>query len=162
MNGIKTSDAENGKRARRAFVLWPLVFFGSLVVFDQWTKYLAFSTGFGNFLNKLRPIFAKEIFVNSAFAFSWPVPTWLIFPIYFFILAGLVIYLIRNYNKFNTRQAAAWLLIFAGAGSNIGERVINGYVKDFIYIWHGIFNFADIYILVGILMLLLPKKPAQL
>ena len=50
-------------------------------------------------------------------------------------------------------------LIIAGAFSNIFDRAINNYVLDFIYLhykdfyWPA-FNFADIYITIGILMIL--------
>ena len=56
----------------------------------------------------------------------------------------------------------AWMLIFAGAASNIGERILLGYVRDFIYItfykWTGVYNAADFYILIGIVILLFVNK----
>ena len=51
-------------------------------------------------------------------------------------------------------------VIIAGALSNIADRTLNGYVIDFIYLhykdfyWPA-FNFADIYISVGICMIVL-------
>ena len=52
------------------------------------------------------------------------------------------------------------LLIIAGAISNIGDRLINNFVLDFIllhynqYYWPA-FNFADIYISIGIIMIII-------
>jgi lipoprotein signal peptidase len=50
-------------------------------------------------------------------------------------------------------------MIFAGAASNIGERILLGYVRDFIYIslykWTGVYNAADGYIILGIVLLLI-------
>ena len=52
------------------------------------------------------------------------------------------------------------VLIIAGALSNIFDRAINNYVLDFIYLhykdfyWPA-FNFADIYITLGVLMILI-------
>ena len=52
------------------------------------------------------------------------------------------------------------LFILAGAISNIGDRLINNYVLDFIffhykqYYWPA-FNFADIYISAGILIIII-------
>ena len=51
------------------------------------------------------------------------------------------------------------LIIISGAISNIIDRILNGYVIDFIYLnyrdlyWPA-FNFADIYITLGIIMIL--------
>ena len=52
------------------------------------------------------------------------------------------------------------VIIIAGAMGNIIDRLFNGYVIDFIYLhykdfyWPA-FNFADIYITIGIIMILL-------
>ena len=51
------------------------------------------------------------------------------------------------------------LIIISGAISNIIDRILNGYVIDFIYLnYRGLywpaFNFADIYITLGIIMIL--------
>ena len=52
------------------------------------------------------------------------------------------------------------LIIIAGAISNIGDRFINNYVLDFIflhykqYYWPA-FNFADIYISTGVLLIII-------
>ena len=53
----------------------------------------------------------------------------------------------------------ALVIIIAGAISNIFDRFINGYVIDFIFLhykdfyWPA-FNFADIYISLGIIMMI--------
>ena len=52
------------------------------------------------------------------------------------------------------------ILIFAGASANIIDRAYNGYVIDFIYLHYNqfywpAFNFADIYISIGILLIIL-------
>ena len=52
------------------------------------------------------------------------------------------------------------LIIISGALSNIFDRMLNGYVIDFIYLhyksffWPA-FNFADIYITIGIIMIVI-------
>ena len=51
-------------------------------------------------------------------------------------------------------------IIITGALANILDRIINGYVIDFIYLhlnkfyWPA-FNFADIYITIGIIMIII-------
>ena len=53
------------------------------------------------------------------------------------------------------------LLIIAGAISNIGDRLLNNYVLDFIFLHYNqqyywpAFNFADIYISIGILIIII-------
>jgi signal peptidase II len=105
--------------------------------------------------------FCKHIigrqFHNAAFAFSLPVPVSLIYLIYVLVLGAMVYYLIKNYQRLPFASKLAWLIIFAGAISNIGERVMLGYVRDFIFIifyrWTGVYNLADGYILLGIIIL---------
>jgi lipoprotein signal peptidase len=123
---------------RKAGVFYFLI----LIVTDQTVKYLA-----------------HNIFRNSNFAFSLPLPAWLMFAVYFIVILAMLIYVIQNYRHFGTGQALAWLLIFAGALSNVGERIYFGYVRDFIYIyfyrWVGVYNLADGYIILGILILVM-------
>ena len=59
----------------------------------------------------------------------------------------------------NPLEKWGFLFIIAGAVSNLGDRIINDYVLDFIYIhykefyWPA-FNFADIYITIGVLIII--------
>ena len=74
--------------------------------------------------------------------------------------AGLLIisrHLLKNYQQLDAWQAWAWLLIVAGAVSNLGERAVFGHVRDWIYVtayWTGVYNLADGYILAGAALLL--------
>ncbi len=56
-------------------------------------------------------------------------------------------------------EAISWVLILSGAISNIIERLLFGYVKDWFYVswlgYIGVYNLADGYILVGIILLVL-------
>ena len=60
-----------------------------------------------------------------------------------------------------SNQIEKWgfLFILIGAVSNLGDRIINNYVLDFIYIhykdfyWPA-FNFADVYITIGVLIII--------
>lgn len=81
-------------------------------------------------------------------------PPWII------ISVGLVIIIFLFNWMLNTKSMIekwAILFIIAGAISNIGDRIINNYVLDFIYFHYNqyywpAFNFADIYISLGILL----------
>src|SRR4051812_9350598 len=95
------------------------------------------------FADQLAKHFARHIFRNGAFAFSIPLPTALIYIVYLIVLAAMAGYCAKNFRKFSVAQQWAWLLIFSGAVSNIAERLVLGYVRDFIYIvfykWTGIY-----------------------
>ncbi len=110
-----------------------------LIGVDQLAKYWAVSYG--------------HVFRNYQFAFSTPLPVPLMYFIYAVILGIIVWYVWTHYKRFTPLESLAWVAIAAGAISNIGERILNGYVKDFIYLFSGVFNFADFYILFGIVLL---------
>ncbi len=122
--------------------------------FFSWGVFLLVLVG----LDQLVKTYAHNVFKNNFFAFSLPLPVWLMYLVYATVLAGMVYYCVKNYRVFSLLQTLAWTLIFAGAVSNIGERITLGYVRDFIYILNGVFNLADGYIIAGVLMLLLSKN----
>jgi len=88
--------------------------------------------------------------------FSGIIPPWLIVMIGS-IITIIVIYLMTKASS--VIEEWGLVLIIAGALSNIIDRAINNYVLDFIYLhykdfyWPA-FNFADIYITFGVLMIL--------
>lgn len=136
----------------RSFVFW----FTGLVLLDQIIKFVVFrfvSVARHVVLNE-EQILGIQLLKNFDFAFSLRVPEPIIFLIYIVVLAVMLIYIKNNFRTFDAKSILAWTFIVSGAISNIVERVIFGYVKDFIYIvGGGIFNFADFYILFGIALL---------
>ena len=88
--------------------------------------------------------------------FSGIIPPWLI-VIIGSIITIIVIYLMTKASS--VVEEWGLVLIIAGALSNIIDRAINNYVLDFIYLhykdfyWPA-FNFADIYITIGVIMIL--------
>ncbi len=129
----------SNKNKNESKYLLPFVFL-FLISVDQFTKF-----------------FSGNVFKNSVFAFSLPLPVWLIYTIYALVLGAMLGYCLKNYQKFSRQQSLAWVVIFSGAVSNIGERIILGYVRDWIFILSGIFNLADLYIIAGIVLLLLQQ-----
>jgi lipoprotein signal peptidase len=115
-----------------------------LIAMDQASKYLSAVHG--------------RIFRNYLFAFSLPVPWWLMYLFYAGILATIAWYVLRRHRAFSGRESFAWTLVLAGSISNISERLFTGYVKDFIYLFTGVFNLADFYIILGIILLLLIRS----
>src|SRR3989338_3500989 len=119
--------------------------FAIFIIIDQASKY-----------------FAPNIYQNHFFAFSLPVNFYAMYAVYFFGIAGIIFYLIKHFENLSVRVLAAWTLILSGAFSNVGERIILGFARDWIYIGSGIFNLADGYIIVGIIMLILNPKSEKL
>lgn len=125
---------------------WTVGFF-LLVAIDQLTKRL--------------PV---PMFLNDRFAFSLPLPIWAMYGIYIVVLGGSAWYVWPRWRVLAGWQRLAWLLVWAGAVSNIGERLVLGYVRDWIYVLTGVFNLADGYILLGIAILLFynPQNPTDI
>lgn len=73
------------------------------------------------------------------------------------LLLILLLYFAKKELNLNSKLAQYLLaLVFAGGISNLIDRLYNGYVIDFISIWiWPTFNFADIYITIGILLLII-------
>ncbi|MBL8029727.1 MAG: signal peptidase II [Candidatus Doudnabacteria bacterium] len=118
------------------------VFFISIfVLIDQITKFISLS-----------------IFRNYNFAFSLPVPVWIMYIIYTAVLFFVLKYVVQNFIRFGILELLSWILILAGAFSNIFERIFLGYVRDWIYIFSGVFNLADIYIIFAVIYLLVQNK----
>ena len=73
------------------------------------------------------------------------------------LVTSLIYYLMIN--SFKRLEKLAYFIIIIGALSNILDRIINSYVVDFIslhydnFYWPA-FNLADIYITIGIIMLI--------
>ena len=86
-----------------------------------------------------------------------------ILPAWFFICIGCIIILVLCIFYLKSKDSLekwGYCYILAGAFGNILDRIFNGYVIDFIYFhyqdfyWPA-FNFADIYITLGVCMILL-------
>ena len=79
--------------------------------------------------------------------------------VFFGFVVSVIIFFMMHYAS-NNIEKWGYLIILIGAFSNIFDRMINGHVIDFIYFhykdfyWPA-FNFADIYITIGIIMILL-------
>lgn len=105
-------------------------------------------------VDQVSKLFVKNPFQNFNFAFSLPVPVVFMYLIYLVVLVAIVLFLKKQFSTLRTSQKIAWSLILGGAISNIGERIVLGYVRDFIPLLDGILNIADLVILAGIAILL--------
>jgi len=88
--------------------------------------------------------------------FSGILAPWIIILVGVAVTFFIVFWMFQISNKL---EKWGFLFIITGAVSNLGDRIINEYVLDFIHMhykdfyWPA-FNFADIYITVGVLIVL--------
>ena len=137
-----------------------IIFFCFLVFLDFITKQAAFNLINLNQIISIAPFVDLTHVHNYGISFglfAGLLPMWLIVLLGVIVVILLIFWVIKTSNKI---EKWAILLIIAGAISNIGDRLINNYVLDFIllsykqFYWPA-FNFADIYISVGVLMIIM-------
>ncbi len=136
----------------------------SVVIVDQLTKQLA-----DNLLVYQRPLpiipfFNLTLTYNQGAAFSFLADAggwqrWFFLVLSLIISLGLIVWLIRL-GAYEKRLAAGLSLILGGAVGNLIDRVVYGYVIDFIDVyyahWHWpAFNIADSAITIGAILLIM-------
>jgi signal peptidase II len=75
------------------------------------------------------------------------------------IASGLICFWLKNLPRARRHEAVAWSLVLGGALGNLIDRILYGYVIDFLDLYYGewhwpAFNVADSAITVGVLLLL--------
>ena len=135
------------------------IFFIILVLADLISKYFVY-----NFIDLHRFIKINEFLDITHihnFGVSFGLFSEIISPI-ILIIIGLSVVIFILYLLINSKDKLEYwglFIIIGGAIANILDRCINGYVIDFIYFhvknfyWPA-FNFADIYISIGIIMII--------
>ena len=126
-----------------------------LALLDQLGKYLIVQ-----YLKAPLPVFEDffklEYSQNTGIAFGLPIPQKILIPGAFILMIAIFFFAKKelNLDKGITRIALA--LILGGALGNLIDRLAYGYVIDFIAIWEWPnFNLADIYITLGVLLILM-------
>ena len=123
-----------------------LFIFISLFLFDQITKHFIKNVMFTKNIG-----FFKTTNTGASFSILEGYTFFLIVISIIFII-GLMYYLI-NY-KIDYPILYSFILILSGAIGNLFDRFLFGHVFDFIKIyWWPIFNFADIYLSIGVILL---------
>ena len=136
-----------------------ILIFIILVLIDLLSKYLVY-----NFIDLYKFIKITSFFdithihnFGVSFGlFSGTIPS-LVLILIGLIVTALVIYLYVNSR--DVLERSGLFIIICGAIANIIDRTTNGYVIDFLYFhinqfyWPA-FNFADIYISIGIIMII--------
>ena len=137
-----------------------ILIFLLLVLFDILSKYIVFN--YIDLYQFIKITYFFDIthihnFGVSFGLFAGTIPALVLVIIGLFVTA-FVLYLYINSSEFLERWGL--FIIICGAIGNIVDRFINGYVIDFLYLhinqyyWPA-FNFADIYISIGIFFILL-------
>ena len=136
-----------------------ILIFLLLVLFDILSKYIVFN--YIDLYQFIKITYFFDIthihnFGVSFGLFAGTIPALVLVIISLFVTA-FVLYLYINSSEFLERWGL--FIIICGAIGNIVDRFINGYVIDFLYLhinqyyWPA-FNFADIYISIGIIMII--------
>ena len=152
----------NTAEKKRTSPLLLLIAGAILVIFDQFTKYLAVSHLAGREARVLIPgILELRYLENNGAAFSMLQNQQWFFYILTAVFLIFAIWLMRkipqNTSEFNPLLWSLAILC-AGAVGNLIDRVMHRYVVDFIYfsvINFPIFNVADIYVTVSVILLII-------
>lgn len=131
-----------------------------LIGLDQLTKYLAISFLKGNeSIPIIKNIFELSYVENKGAAFGIFQNKGVFLTIIALIILGIIICYYRkipNNKKYNIIRFTL-ILIMTGAIGNVIDRVLYGYVVDFLYfklIDFPVFNMADSYVSIGAFLLL--------
>lgn len=135
-----------------------IMLFIVLLIGDQASKYWARTVLYQQSSIQVIPHILRFTYVeNRGAAFGMLQGQKIFFVIMTFLLIGLFFAYLK---KTNTNKWMKWTasIIIAGAIGNLIDRVLLGYVVDFIdfhIIWRYVFNVADIYVVGGTLLLAL-------
>ena len=127
-----------------------------IVLIDQFTKYLMFYNK-KLFINKDFLLFKLDFVKNYGAAFNIFSGSRIFLSLISIIFSILLIYLILKKNNLNTLDLYSYSFILGGTIGNGIDRILKGYVIDFInlnIINFPVFNIADISINIGFVFLL--------
>ena len=127
-----------------------------VILIDQFTKYLIFHN-YPIFLNKDFLIFKLDFVKNYGAAFNIFTGSRIFLSFISIIFSILLIYIILRRNTLISLELYSYSFILGGTIGNGIDRIIKGFVIDFInlnIINFPIFNIADISINIGFILLL--------
>ena len=127
-----------------------------IILIDQFTKYLMFYN-YKLFINKNFVLFRLDFIKNYGAAFNIFSGSRIFLSFISIIFSLLLIYLLLRKNNLNKLEQYAYSFILGGTIGNGIDRILKGYVIDFInlnIINFPVFNIADISINIGFIFLL--------
>lgn len=146
---------------QRYFVVVAPILFVALVLLDQWTKGLAVASLKGQEAFSIwEGVLELRYFENTGAAWGMLKGKQVFFYVLTVVFFGAVLYEIHRLYKENRFLPFVYTLVLmvAGAAGNFIDRVYQQYVVDFIYVKiidFPIFNVADCYITVSVILMLL-------
>ena len=125
-----------------------------LLILDQITKVILFNNSW-----TVIPGFLSFTYVgNTGMAFGLSQNNVLLIILVNIVILGILIkFLKENVNKIDSTVFISIVLILTGGSGNLIDRIVKGHVIDFININlfnFPVFNLADIYITVGVILLM--------
>jgi signal peptidase II len=135
-----------------------------IIIIDQYTKYLIFNN-YKKFLNKDFLLFKLDFVKNYGAAFSIFSGNRIFLSCISIIFSILLTYLILRNKSLNFIDLYSYSFILGGTIGNGMDRILNGFVIDFInlnIIDFPVFNIADISINIGFIFLfysIIKNKP---
>jgi signal peptidase II len=113
------------------------------VVIDQICKWMALRN-------------AWAIHKNFGIAFDLAVPSWVVTPIIVAIITGAAVYAWKMRKDAHT--SAAFIFIALGGVGNLIDRLVHGYIIDYIIIGISAINIADLMVIAGVAYLLFADR----
>ncbi len=113
------------------------------VVIDQMCKWMALRN-------------AWAIHKNFGIAFDLPVPSWIVTPVIVAVILAAGWYAWNQ--RRHVRVSAALMFISLGGTGNLIDRLVHGYIIDYIIIGISAINIADLMIIAGVVSLLLAQR----
>ena len=127
-----------------------------IILIDQFTKYLMFFN-YNIYVNKDLILFKLDFVKNYGAAFNIFSGNRIFLSIISIIFSILLLYLILRKNTSKSVDMYSYSFILAGTVGNGLDRIIKGFVIDFInlnFIDFPVFNIADISINIGFILIL--------
>jgi signal peptidase II len=154
---------------RRAAIVLGLI--TVCVGLDQGTKRMAIQALKNQlprtYLNNMVQLFyAENTGAFGSLGANWPRPLWMVaFVLLPIVVLGAVMWHALRSPNVDTVTVVASTLVTAGGLGNVVDRVVDGFVVDFMYIKVGplatnVFNVADLAVMAGVILLLLHRPKA--
>ena len=141
---------------RASKILYSIVSIVFFVIFDTYFSNLVINSRF-NFPENGIVNFIYVQNTGAAFSILENSPVFLnIFAV--FAILAIIVYGIRNIDKFSVFASFWTAMLIAGIGCNLYERLAFGYVRDFFklnFIEFPVFNISDVFINIGVLALII-------
>lgn len=124
-----------------------------LSILDQFSKWFVFERkpNFDVIGDFLRIQYAE----NTGTIFGLLKNTNLVFIVLGIVLCVIIAFYMKKHIPKRSFKEKGFFLILAGGIGNLIDRIFRGFVIDFISLkWVGIFNLADMYIVMGVILIL--------